>query len=170
MTVPIRSIRSNVSIVAMIEATQIHNSDFSHPTLVVSNSTSVLPIADTDETQHERQGDLLDESIRVGEAVKRYLDDPNQQIVSKKQAKVTPDHDRQVIPRLSPILLARFSHLPRNGGTISRSDGTIIPWSTFPPSTYGGSSSSNALPTSLAEMEPANPTTTQQSSTMDVED
>ena len=83
---------------------------------------------------------------------------------------VIPADDRQVIRRLSPILLARFSHLPRNGGTISRSDGTIIPWNTFPPSTYGGSSSSNALPTSVTEMEPANHAPSQQSSTMDVED
>ena len=123
-----------------------------------------------DETQHERQGDFLKESVRVGGVVKRYLDDPNQQLLSNKQKKMIPDDDRQVIPRLSPILLVRFSHLPRNGGTISRSDATIRPWNTFPPSTCGGSSSSNALPTSLEEMEPANPTTTQQSSTMDVED
>ena len=88
--------------------------------------SSVLPIADTYEKQHERQGDLLEGSVKVGEAVKRYLDDPNQQVLSNKQTKVIPAYDRQVIPRLSPNLLARFSHLPRNGGTISRTNGTII--------------------------------------------
>ena len=102
--------------------------------------------------------------------VKRYLDDPNQKLLSNKQKKMMPADDRQVIPRLSPILLARFSHLPRNGGTVSRTKGTIIPWNTFPHSTHGGSSSSNALPTSITEVEPANHLSIQQSSSMDVED
>ena len=44
MTVPNRSIRSNGSRGAMIEAAQIHNIDFSHPTQVVSEQSSVCPL------------------------------------------------------------------------------------------------------------------------------
>ena len=71
---------------------------------------------------------------------------------------------------MSPIWLARLFNFPSNGGTLSRSDAAIIPGNSYPSATYGGSSSSNGLPTFQTEMEPATQASSQQSPTMDVED
>ena len=52
--------------------------------------------------------------------------------------------DRQLIPKLSPSLLAKFSHLPSTGGTKKRNSGEIssfTPFSTFPLANHEDSSS-----------------------------
>ena len=69
---------------------------------------------------------------------------------SKSVKKPKVDPNRQVIPKLSAKLQAKFAHLPSAGGSMKRNSDTITPFTTFPQATYGGSSSSSNRVTTAA--------------------
>ena len=117
--------------------------------------TNVLHNANLAESQEGMQLDILASSEVVRQAVKRYFEPDDQPANIKKSKKPTADTNRQIIPKLSPGLQAKFSRLPSAGSVLSIDSGKITPWNTYPQSSHGGSSSSTANPNSQSEVVPA---------------
>ena len=114
------------------------------------------------------QLDILASSEVVKLAVKRYFEPDDQPVIIKKLKKPTTDPNRQFIPKLSPGLQAKFNRLPSAGGVLLIDTGKITPWNTYPPSSYGGSSSSTAInPLSHSEVVPAPDNQVKQDAPMD---
>ena len=101
----------------------------------------VLPAAAMDEDPGDGNVAMLATSTRARQAVKRYFELDDQPTI-KKTKKSVADTNRLFIPKLSPGLQAKSNHILSSGGVLSRNTGMITPWNTYPPSSYGGSSSS----------------------------